>query len=136
MKPAHYDAILYAGLPLAAAWGVRILRADAGAARLQLPAGPGLLRSGGIVSGPAIMGLADMAMWAALFSITESRDVILTTAMNITFLRPCGPGPLEAEARLIKASGRTLFGEVQVFRTGDGEPCAHVTSSWAQPLPR
>jgi uncharacterized protein (TIGR00369 family) len=136
MHPHEYDRIMHAGLPLAAAWGVRVLSAEAGVARLELPARAELLRPGNTVSGPAIMGLADMAMWAALLSLTEGHDDSMTTTMNVAFLRPCGPGPLQAEARLIKPRGRTLFGEVRVFRTGDEDPCVHVTTSWVRLQPR
>ena len=136
MSPAAYEAIIHAGVPLAAAWGVRVLSAQAGVARLELPASPLLLRPGGTVSGPAIMGLADVAMWAALLSLTEGRDESLTATMNVSFLRPCGPGPLLAEARLIKPGGRSLFGEVLIRRAGSDEVCVHVTTGWVRPQPR
>ena len=132
MRADEYDRIIHAGLPLAAAWGVRVLSAEAGVARLKLPAQALVLRPGNTVSGPAIMGLADMAMWAALLSLSDGKDESLTTTMNVAFLRPCGPGPLEAEARLIKPHGRTLFGDVRIFRAGDAEPCVHVTTTWVR----
>lgn len=133
MSPAEYDAIIHAGVPLSAAWGVRVLSAEGGVAVLELPARAELLRPGNTVSGPAIMGLADVAMWAALLSLSGGRDESLTATMNVSFLRPCGPGPLRAEARLIKASGRSLFGEVRIHRAGDDALCAHVTTGWVRP---
>ena len=136
MTPPEYDAIIHAGVPLAAAWGARVLSAEGGVARLELPARPELLRPGNTVSGPAIMGLADVAMWAALLSLTEGRDESLTASMNVQFLRPCGPGPIVAEARLIKPGGRSLFGEVLIRRAGVEEVCVHVTTSWVRPSPR
>jgi uncharacterized protein (TIGR00369 family) len=136
MTPADYDRIIHAGVPLAAAWGVRVLSAEAGVARLELPARAELLRPGNTVSGPAIMGLADVAMWAALLSLTEGRDESLTASMNVQFLRPCGPGPLVAEARLIKPGGRSLFGEVLIRRADAEEVCVHVTTGWVRTSPR
>lgn len=136
MTPADYDRIIHAGVPLAGAWGVRVLSAEGGVARLELPARPELLRPGNTVSGPAIMGLADVAMWAALLSLTEGRDESLTASMNVQFLRPCGPGPIVAEARLIKGTGRSLFGEVVIRRAGSDEVCVHVTTGWVRPTPR
>jgi len=135
MTPAAYDAIIHAGVPLAAAWGVRVLSAEGGVAWVELPARPELLRPGNTVSGPAIMGLADVAMWAALLSLTEGRDESLTATMNVNFLRPCGTGPLVAEARLIKAVGRSLFGEVVIRRADADEICVHVTTGWVRPMP-
>lgn len=136
MTPAEYDAIIHAGVPLAQSWGVRVLAAEAGSARLEMPSSPMLLRPGNTVSGPAIMGLADVAMWAALLSLTEGRDESLTAAMQVNFLRPCGPGPLIADARVIKPGGRSIFGEVLIRRADAEEVCVHVTASWVRPAPR
>lgn len=137
MTPAECEAIIHRGVPLAGEWGVRVLHAAAGTARLELPYAERLLRPGSTVSGPAIMGLADVAMWAALLSLTEGRDESLTATMNVAFLRPCGPGPLVAEARLIKGSGRSRFGEVVIARADAPDtPCVHVTSGWVTPSAR
>jgi len=60
--------LVHAGLPVAAAWGVEVLEAEPGRALCLLPRQEGLLRPGGIVCGPAIMGLADIAVWSALLA--------------------------------------------------------------------
>lgn len=123
------------GVPLGGAWGVEVLEAAEGRAVLRLPRDPLLLRPGNTVSGPALMGLADMAMWAALLTLTEGRDESLTANLAITFLRPAGPGPVLAEARVIKR-GRTLsYGEVVLRAEGATSPAAHVTTSWAVARP-
>jgi uncharacterized protein (TIGR00369 family) len=124
------------GVPLAGAWGVEVLEAGAGRALLRLPQRDDLLRPGGTVSGPALMGLADVAMWVALLSLTEGRDESLTANLAITFLRPPAPRAVLAEARVIKR-GRTLsYGEVTLRSEGEEAPCAHVTTSWAAVTPR
>ena len=135
MTPGEIEAIIHRGVPLGAAWGVRVLTASAEEARLELPHDPALLRPGGTVSGPAIMGLADMAMWAVLLAGSAGLDTSLTASMNVNFLHPCGPGPLVACARLLKASGRSLFGEVLVSRQDSGEVAVHVTTSWIRARP-
>ena len=136
IAPAEVQRILHAGVPLAGSWGVEVLSARDGRALLRLPHHADLLRPGGTISGPALMALADVAMWAALLSLTEGRDESLTASMNVQFLRPCGPGPIVAEARLIKPGGRSLFGEVLIRRAGADEVCVHVTTSWVRPSPR
>lgn len=136
MHPHEYDRIMHAGLPLAAAWGVRVLSAAAGVARLELPARAELLRPGNTVSGPAIMGLADMAMWAVLLAGSEGRDESLTSNMHVNFLRTCGPGPIIATARLIKGSGRIVFGDIVVRRTDAEEVAVHITTSWVRAKPK
>lgn len=124
------ENLMHEELPLSAAWGVRVLAAGGGEARLRLDPLPGLLRPGPTLSGPAMMGLADMAMWAALLAISGGRDRSLTSALNIQFLRPAGAAPVIAEARLIKPGGRSLFGEVRILRAADAVPVAHATSAW------
>jgi uncharacterized protein (TIGR00369 family) len=119
------------GVPLAGAWGVEVLSFAAGEAVLRLPHHEDLLRPGGTVSGPALMGLADVAMWVALLSLTGGKDDSLTANLSITFLRPPAPRAVLAEARVIK-KGRTLsYGEVLLRAEGEDAPCAHVTTSWA-----
>lgn len=135
MSPVSIEAIVRQGVPLAAAWGMRVLSAADGRAEVELPADPALLRPGGTLSGPALMGLADVAMWAALLGVSEGRDESLTATMNIAFLRPAGPGPVIATARLIKPAGRTRYGEVSVRRAGSDEVVMHVTTSWVAATP-
>lgn len=133
---AEMQRVVREGVPLAGAWGVEVLAAAEGEATLRLPHRDDLLRPGGTVSGPALMGLADVAMWAALLSLTGGKDESLTANLSITFLRPPAPRAVIAEARVIK-KGRTLsYGEVLLRSEGEAAPCAHVTTSWAATRPR
>ncbi len=130
MTPEALTAIMHRGVPLAASWGVTVLEAADGVARLRLPADPLLLRPGNTVSGPAIMGLADVAMWMALLTTTQGRDNSVTSTMNVNFLRPAGPGPLVATARVVKAGKRMVYGEVLIGAEEADEPAVHVTTHW------
>lgn len=131
MTPGEIQRLVREGVPLGRAWGVEVLAAGAGEATLRLPHHEDLLRPGGTVSGPALMGLADMAMWAALLSLTGGKDESLTANLSITFLRPPAPQAVIADARVIK-QGRTLsYGEVLLRSEGGQAPCAHVTTTWA-----
>lgn len=130
MNPAEIQALMHAKLPLAEAWAVRVLAVGPGTARLELPPQPVLLRPGPTMCGPALMGLADMAIWAALLSLNEGRDESLTATLNIAFLRPAGTGGVIADARLVKPTGRSLYGEATLSRADTGALCAHVTSNW------
>lgn len=130
LTTAELQRRMRAMLPLAESWAVELLESAGGRARLRLPPRPDLLRPGGTVSGPALMGLADMAMWAALLGINEGEDRSLTADLSIHFLRRLPPGPVVAEARLMKSRGRFLYGEVLLYAEGATEPAAHVTSSW------
>ena len=127
---AEIQAIVHAGVPIAGGWGVEVVEAAAGHAVVRLPFRPDLLRPGGTVSGPALMGLADVAMWAALLGVTGGRDESVTSTMTVNFLRPFAPGPVLAEARLLKRGKRMVFGEVLLRAESAEEVSAHVTTSW------
>lgn len=135
MALSALEARLREGVPLAAAWGVQVLEAAPGHALLRLPADPLLLRPGGSVSGPALMGLADLAMWAALLGGAEGRDDFRTVTLSITFLRPLPPGPVLAAARVLKAGRTMAHGEVTLTGEGQAAPGAMVTTSWARAVP-
>ena len=133
-SPAAIQAVVHEGVPLAAAWGIEVVSAADGLATCRLPWRVELLRPGGTVSGPALMGLADVAMWAALLGITDGRDESLTTSLSIHFLRRLSPGPVLAEARVLKR-GRIIVGEVLIRSEASAEVAAHVTTSWAAVSP-
>lgn len=133
-SPAEIERIVHAGVPLAAAWGIEVVSAAGGTATCRLPWRSELLRPGGTVSGPALMGLADVAMWAALLGVTGGRDESLTTNLTINFLRRLAPGPVLAEARLLKR-GRLVVGEVLIRSEAAAEIAAHVTTTWAAVTP-
>lgn len=128
--PTALDAIIAEGVPLVSGWGAQVLAAADGAATVRLPYRADLLRPGNTVSGPAIMGLADVAMWAALLSLTGGRDESVTSTMTVNFLRPAGPNPVIAEARIVKRGRRAIFGEVIIRAEGSDHICTHVTTTW------
>lgn len=131
---AEIQQILRSGVPLAGAWGVEVLRAEGGGALVRLPFREDLLRPGDTVSGPALMGLADLAMWAALLSLTGGRDESVTSTMTVNFLRPLGARPVLAKARVVKRGRRMVFGEILMRpeggSVGAGEVAVHVTTTW------
>ena len=128
---AEMQAIIHRGVPLAGAWGVEVVSAEGGIAVVRLPAQPLLLRPGNTVSGPALMGLADVAMWAALLSVTGGKDESVTSSMTVNFLRPAGSGPVLAEARIVKRGKRMVFGDIMLRAEGSDAIAVHVTSTWA-----
>lgn len=128
---AAIQATMRAGVPLTEAWGVEVLSAAAGVAVLRLPHAPILLRPGGVISGPALMGLADAAFWCAMLSLSEGRDESLTSNLNISFLRRVPPRAVLAEARVQKRGRVLAYGEVNIRSEGAEEVLAHVTTTWA-----
>lgn len=135
MSPGEIQAIVHAGVPLADAWGIEVLAAADGTALVRLPFRANLLRPGNTVSGPALMGLADVAMWAALLGVTAGRDESVTSTMTVNFLRALPPGPVLAAARILKRGKRMVFGEVLLRAEASDEVAVHVTTSWVVIVP-
>jgi uncharacterized protein (TIGR00369 family) len=130
MDKLDIQAIVRAGVPLADSWGIEVLAAADGTALVRLPARADLLRPGNTVSGPALMGLADVAMWAALLGVTDGRDESVTSNFTVNFLRALPPGAVLAAARIVKRGKRMVFGEVLLRAEGSDDVAVHVTTSW------
>lgn len=130
MTPAAIEVRARAGVPLADAMGIEVLEAAAGRALLRLPPSPLVLRPGETLSGPAIMALCDVAIWAAFLSLTGGADDARTQHLAVTFLRPSGAGPLLAEARVVRQGRRVVYAEVWLTPEGADTPSAHCTSTW------
>lgn len=90
------------------------------------------LRSGGTVSGPTLMAVADVALYVAILGEIGFTQDTATTSLNINFLRkPTGDKDIIAKCSLIK-KGRTLvIGEVSLFSEDDDRPVAHVVGTYA-----
>lgn len=106
------------------------------AARVRLRCTPERLRPGGIVSGPALMSLADFAVWCAVLGEVGFEPMCVTVDLNIHFLRPAPPGDVIAEVRLHKVGRRMAVGDVVMTSTAhddDRGPVAHSTVTYAIP---
>jgi uncharacterized protein (TIGR00369 family) len=104
-----------------------------GTARLRLLYHPRHLRPGGTVSGPAMMTLADYALYVAVLSVVGPVELAVTTHFSINFLRKPDKTDIIAECRLLKAGKRLCVGEVTLYSDGGVEPVAHVTSTYSVP---
>ncbi len=117
--------------PFAAVLGIQILEIGFGTARLALPPNPNFQRLGGIVAGPMLMGLADLAMYAAVVGATGNAQAV-TSSLTMNFLRKCPPGVILAEARVLK-TGRLCAGDVTLTAQGSDVVVAHSVSMWSLP---
>ncbi|WP_336366387.1 PaaI family thioesterase [Marinobacter sp. C2H3] len=105
-----------------------------GWAEMRLAIDDGHLRPGGTVSGPAMMGLADVAMYAALLGRIGLVPLAVTTNLNINFLRkPAAHAAIRARASLLKVGRSMAVGEVFIYSEGNDEPVAHSTMTYSIP---
>jgi uncharacterized protein (TIGR00369 family) len=104
-------------------------------ARVRMRYSEERLRPGGIVSGPALMALADMAVWCAVLAEVGPEPMCVTVDLTIHFLRPAVADDVIAETRLHKVGKRLAVGDVEMRSAADpdGDPVAHATVTYAIP---
>lgn len=92
------------------------------------------LRPGDTVSGPAIFGLADVAMYLAILARIGPVAGAVTTNCAIDFLRrPEAGRDLLAQARVLKLGQRLAVGDVLVHSEGREEPVARAGLTYSIP---
>ena len=102
-------------------------------ARMRLDHHARFLRPGGTVSGPAMMALADFALYATILSNVGSVALAVTTSLSFNFLRKPGEAALIAECRLLKLGRRLAVGEVRITAEGSDDLVCHATGTYSIP---
>ena len=135
MTVAELGAFLRAELPqMFGSGGITIENADGETCLLRQRYSDQMLRPGGTVSGPTLMGLADCAMYVVLLSAIGPVGLAVTTSLNINFLRKgAAGGDLLAAARLMKLGKRLAVGEVSLLSGASADPIAHATVTYSIP---
>ena len=113
--------------------GLSIEEVWSGGCRLRQAFREHNLRPGATISGAAIMALGDYAVYVALLATIGWEPLAVTTSLNVNFLRKPGRADLLAECDLIKTGKRLVVGEVTIREAGEGEPIAHLTSTYSVP---
>ncbi|KQT82116.1 phenylacetic acid degradation protein [Methylobacterium sp. Leaf466] len=91
------------------------------------------LRPGGTVSGPAMMTLADLALYAAILANIGPIGLAVTTNLSFNFLRKPGTKGLVADARLFKLGRRLAVGEVLITEASSEDLVCHATGTYSIP---
>jgi uncharacterized protein (TIGR00369 family) len=105
-------------------------------ARMRMDHHERFLRPGGTVSGPAMMTLADLALYAAILASIGPVALAVTTNLSFNFLRRPGPNGLLGEARLLKLGRRLAVGEVLITAPSSSDLVCHATGTYAIPPER
>ena len=132
----EFERIARERVPFVGQLRVQVERLEEAIARMRVPSRDDFIRPGGTIAGPVLMTLADLAMYGAVLSLIGPVELAVTTNFNINFLRRPQPGDMVAEARILKLGKRLAVGEVGLFRDGDDELVAHVTSTYSLPPER
>lgn len=121
------------GVPYVGQLGCRVERFERGRVDMRLPYQAMLLRPGGTVCGPAMMALADIALYGVVLSLIGRVELAVTTDLNFHFLRKPKPGDLIAHGRILKLGTRLAVGDVSIVREGEEVPVAHAVGTYAIP---
>jgi uncharacterized protein (TIGR00369 family) len=111
----------------------QVVSVNPGHVRMTLDPTPNMLRPGGIVSGPTLMGVADVAAYAVILAHLGPTPMAVTNTLNITFLRGCQLAPIVADARLLKLGRRLATVDVRIWQKSAEQPVAQATIGYALP---
>jgi uncharacterized protein (TIGR00369 family) len=123
-------AALVAAAPFLKPLGFVVQSCAPGECTLRVPYASSLERPGGVVSGIAIMGAADVAMWLAILTQRGTAEQWVTTDLKTAFLRGARETDIHCTARLLKLGKRTAYGTAEC-RADNGDLLAHHVISYA-----
>jgi uncharacterized protein (TIGR00369 family) len=133
MKPYELEEFLKSQFPQMDDFHFRVEKLEDKFMQLRLLYRDLHLRPGGTISGPALMTLADTAVYLLTLAHIGPIALAVTTNLNINFLRKPEPKDVIAETRLLKLGQRLAVGEVTMFSEGEAEIVAHATVTYSIP---
>src|SRR6185295_9504924 len=113
--------------PIASLLGVRPVALGEGEARIEMTAGERLHNAMGTVHGGIFCDLADVAMGAALATVTADGETFSTLQLQISYFLPVVEGRLSARARVVRRGRTTAHLECDL-EDGEGRLVARATS--------
>ncbi len=128
-----FAALASEGVPYVGLLDVRVEHFREGDVAVRLPYRELLLRPGGTICGPAIMALADIALYGIALSHVGRVPLAVTTDLTVHFLAKPHTGDLIGHARTLKAGKRLIIGECEVSAEIDGQLVAHVVGTYSVP---
>lgn len=136
LDPEGVNALLRRAFPEASPDTLsRVTEVAPGRIHAVAPYRPGLLRPGGVISGPNLMALADMAAYALVLAHLGDELMAVTSQLNMSFLRGAKPGDLHAEAELLRLGRRNAVCDVRLWSEGPDRLAAQANVTYALPLP-
>lgn len=110
-----------------------VVSAAPGHIRARMDPNENALRPGGLISGPTQMGFADMAAYALVLAHIGPVAMAVTSALNYQFLRPCRPGPLFADAHMLRLGKRLAVMDVRIWTDDPDKPVGQANVTYAIP---
>ena len=127
------NAFLAEAFPLSGEERARVSEAEPGRVRMQMNPGDRALRPGALVSGPTQMALADTAAYALVLGHVGPVAMAVTSSLTIHFLRGCPPGPLFADAHLLRLGRRIVTIDVRLWTQSAARLVAQASVAYTLP---
>lgn len=127
------NALLRRAFPGAAGAFPTVTSVEPGRVRMVAPYREGLLRPGGVISGPVLMSLADSAAYVLVLAHIGDQLMAVTSQLNMTFLRGAKPGDLHAEAEMLRLGRRLAVCDVRLWTEGPDRLAAQANVTYAIP---
>ncbi len=105
-----------------------------GECELMVPFDESIERPDGIISGMAIMGAADVAMWLAIMTMRGLDERWVTSDMQTAFLRSGRAESVRCTARVLRLGRRSAFGAAECRGDSSGDLLAHHSVRYAKVL--
>jgi uncharacterized protein (TIGR00369 family) len=129
-EAAHFRALerLYATAPINQLFPSHLIVPSAGHARIEFHVEPAHFHAAGAAHGTLYFKMLDDAAFYAANSLVSDR-FLLTTAFNLLFTRPLGPGPIVAEGRWLSGKRRVFVAEARLVDS-EGEEVGRGTGTF------
>jgi acyl-coenzyme A thioesterase PaaI-like protein len=121
---------LIAGSAFLKPFGMTVESCAEGECTLRVPYADSLERPGGVVSGIAIMGAADVAMWLAIMTRRGAAEQWVTADMKTAFLAGARRTDILCTARVLSLTARRAYGTAEC-RGSEGTLLAHHVLTYA-----
>ena len=110
-----------------------VVGVQAGRVRMTLDPNASMGRPGGIVAGPTLMALTDVAAYAVIIAHHGRKEMAVTNGLSISFLRACKMETIIADARLLKLGRRLATVDVRVWQGNEEHLIAQATVGYSLP---
>jgi uncharacterized protein (TIGR00369 family) len=111
----------------------QVTEVSPGRVKVVAPYREGLLRPGGLISGPTLMSLSDTAAYALVLAHIGDQLMAVTSSLTMNFLRGAKPGDLHASAELLRLGRRNAVCDVRLWTEGPDRPAAQASVTYALP---
>ncbi len=128
---ADLERIAREEVPYVGQLGLKVESVRSGEVTVRLPFRADMIRHGGTISGPVMMGVADYTLYALVLTRRPDAMQSVTTNLTANFLRRPKPDDLMFHGKLLKIGRRLAVGEVTTYSIGDDEPVCHITGTYA-----